>query len=197
MVTRSSNLKFPPIPKSLRVRLKSRAYETFTNTSSPIFSSYGLVEFLGVTPSYFDSLFGLYKSVRIHASKITVRLINMGAEPIILGVSILPIAFPSNTPTLNELLDSPDCSKKTVSGVGGLDKIVITKSTTTAKVLGSSASGVLYTMNQAQAASTTPLSNDEPAWIYGISAHNGTTQISCRVEFEMEYDAEFFSLDSI
>ena len=78
---------YPLLPKSMRVRLKGRTYDTGTAVSSPIFNRYGLVEFLQRGGSFSDSLFGLYSNAIVHGCKINLRLINTSSEPIILAVA--------------------------------------------------------------------------------------------------------------
>jgi hypothetical protein len=51
-------------------------------------------------------------------------------------------------------------------------------------------------MTQAQASSSTPLFPDESVWTVAVSAFNALTAISFRLEVEMEYDVEFYGLDS-
>ena len=180
----------------MKVRVKTRTYETATNSSSPLFSIGGLVEFLGYPGSYSDSLFGLYKYARIRASKITLRLVNAGTEPIILAVAPMPYDFATSTPTVAELLDHPKVVRTAVGPNSGASNGVVSAATTVAAVLGKEFVSSRYEITQAQAASTTPIEASEPAWIILVSAFNGLTQVSYRLEIEKEYDVEYYSLDS-
>jgi hypothetical protein len=120
----------------------------------------------------------------------------MGAEPLILGLARMPFTFYTSTPTLAELLDHPSAVKTTISGVGGMDKGLVTLTASTSQLLGSAAQGTQFAMTQAQAASGTPLALDEPVWTYVLSAFNGSSNVSARVEVEIEYDATFYDLNS-
>ena len=193
---RSSVLIYRPIPTAMRVRIKTRTYETATNAASPLFSIGGLVEFLGYPGSYSDSLYGLYKYARIRASKITLRLVNAGTEPVILAVAPMPYDFATSTPTVAELLDHPAVARTTVGPNSGSSNGVISKAVTAASVLGKEFVSSRYEITQAQSVSTTPIEASEPAWIMLVSAFNGLTQVSYRLEVEKEYDVEFYSLDS-
>ena len=189
-------LVYKPIPTAMKVRVKTRTYETATNASSPLFSIGSLVEFLGYPGSYSDSLFGLYKYARIRASKIALRLVNAGTEPIMLAVAPMPYDFATSTPTVAELLDHPKVARTAIGPNSGASNGVVTASTTVAAVLGKEFVSSRYEITQAQAASTTPIEASEPAWIILVSAFNGLTQISYRLEIEKEYDVEYYSLDS-
>ena len=189
-------LTYRPIPTAMKVRVKTRTYETALNSSSPLFSIGGLVEFLGYPGSYSDSLFGLYKYARIRASKITLRLVNAGSEPIILAVAPMPYDFATSTPTVAELLDHPKVVRTAIGPNSGASNGVVSQAVTVASVLGKEFVSSRYEMTQAQATSTTPIEASEPAWIILVSAFNGLTQISYRLEIEKEYDVEWYSLDS-
>lgn len=189
-------LTYRPIPTAMKVRIKTRTYETATNATSPLFSIGGLVEFLGYPGSYSDSLFGLYKYARIRASKITLRLVNAGTEPIILAVAPMPYDFATSTPTVAEILDHPKVVRTTVGPNTGVSNGKIVNAVTVASVLGKEFVSSRYEITQAQAASTTPIEASEPAWIMLVSAFNGLTQVSYRLEIEKEYDVEWYSLDS-
>jgi len=180
----------------MKVRLRSRTYDTATAAASPLFSQYGIVEFLSNTGSYSDSLFGLYKYAIIHRSKLTLRLVNMGAEPLILAVSPLPASWSGATPTLAELLDQPRAVRKTCGSSTAQDKCVLVTSVYAKEVLGKEFILSRYEMTQAQAASSTPLFPDETVWTVAVSAFNALTAVSFRLEVEMEYDVEFYGLDS-
>ena len=189
-------LVYKPIPTAMKVRVKTRTYETATNSASPLFSIGGLVEFLGYPGSYSDSLYGLYKYARIRASKITLRLVNAGTEPLILAVAPMPYDFATSTPTVAELLDHPKVARRAVGPNSGDSNGVVSLSTTVAAVLGKEFVSSRYEMTQAQSVSTTPIEASEPAWIILVSAFNGLTQVSYRLEIEKEYDVEYYSLDS-
>ena len=187
---------YKPIPTAMKVRVKTRTYETGTNSASPLFSIGGLVEFLGYPGSYSDSLFGLYKYARIRASKITLRLVNAGTEPLILAVAPMPYDFATSTPTVAEILDHPKVVRTAVGPNTGISNGTVTNFATVASVLGKEFVSSRYEMTQAQASSTTPIEASEPAWIVLVSAFNGLTQVSYRLEIEKEYDVEWYSLDS-
>lgn len=180
----------------MKVSTRSRDYQTGTSTASPLYLRYGLVEFLGKPGQYSDSLFGLYKYAIIHGSRITVKVVNMGSEPLIVAVAPLPFGWVSSTPTLAELLDVPRCVKTTVGGSTGMDKAQISSTAAAKQVLGNDVAALRYQQDQAQAASSTPIFNEEPCWTVGVSAFNASTAISFRVEVELEYNVEYFNLDS-
>lgn len=187
---------YPPLPQSMKVRLRSRTYDTASAMASPLFSQFGIVEFLGNTGSYSDSLFGLYKAAIIHRARLTLRLVNMGAEPLILAVSPLPASWIGSTPTLSELLDQPKAVRKTCGSSTAQDKCVVVTNASAKEVLGKDYILSRYEMSQAQAASSTPLFPDETVWTVAVSAFNALTAVSFRLEIEMEYDVEFYELDS-
>lgn len=188
---------YPLLPKSMRVRLKGRTYDTGTAVTSPIFNRYGLVEFLQRGGSYSDSLFGLYDNAIVHGCKINLRLINTSSEPIILAVCPLPYNWVSGSPTLSEILDDPGVVRATCGSNSGMDRVSITSFATTKAVCGKAYQAVRYQMDAAQAASSTPLFNNEPVWYVAISAFNALTAISYRLEVELEFNAEFYNLTSI
>ena len=197
---RKSNRKgykpFKPIPQSMKICLRSRTYETTSGSSSPFFYRYGLVEFLSRTGSYIDSFFGLYNLAIIHGCRITLRLVNMSSEPLILAVAPLPYSWASGSPTVSELLDCPRAVRRTAGGNGGQDKAQITSAHTVRSLLGKEYNISTYQMTAAQAASSTPLYVDEPCWTVAVTAFNASSAISYRLEVELEFSTEFYSLDS-
>ena len=150
-------LIYKQIPTAMRVRVKTRTYETATNSASPLFSIGGLVEFLGYPGSYSDSLYGLYKYARIRASKITLRLVNAGTEPIILAVAPMPYDFATSTPTVAELLDHPRVARTAVGPNSGTSNGVVSNAVTVASVLGKEFVSSRYEITQAQSVSATPI----------------------------------------
>jgi hypothetical protein len=189
-------ISYPPMPSSLKVKLRARTYETGTATSNVDYR-YGLVEFLGKQSSYNDSLYGLYNYAIIRASRITAKLVNMQAEPIVFAIAPLPYDWSSGSPTTTELLDVPRCVKATVSGVGGMDRAQITNAITSKQALGEAWQVARYQMNAAQAANTTPLSSEEPTWHLYVTSFNSSTGVGYRIEVELEYDVEFYNLNSV
>ncbi len=187
---------YKPLPTSMKVRIRGRTYDSGTGATPPIWNRFGLVEFLGRGGSYIDTLFGLYKYARVHKCKITCRLVNMGSEPVILAVAPLPHSWTAGSPTVSELVDVPLAKRKTASAYTGMDKVTISHSLTAAQALGNELVSSKYVMDATQAASSTPLFPDEPAWIVGISSFNALTTVSYRLEVELEFDVDFFSLDS-
>ena len=187
---------FKPIPQSMKVSLRSRTYETATSTSSPVWLRYGLVEFLGRTSSFGDSLFGLYSLAIIHGCRITLRLVNMGTEPLILVVAPLPWEWIGGSPTLAEICDCPRAVRKTAGGNSGQDKATVSSAHSVRSLLGKEFNVALYQMTATQAASTSAISSVEPVWAVGVSAFNASTVISFRLEVELEYSTEFYSLNS-
>lgn len=180
----------------MKVLIRGRTYETATSSASPLYFRYGLVEFLSRGGNYTDSLFGLYKFAKVHSAKITARLVNVASEPLILAVAPLPFDWVGSTPTLGEILDVPRCVRKTTGGANGQDKCIVSSSAKVKDLIGGEASTVLYQMNQAQAASTTPINNSEPVWTVAVSTFNASTATSFRLELEFEYAVDFYSLDS-
>ena len=153
---------YPLIPKSMNVRLKGRTYDTGTAVTSPIFNRYGLVELLQRGGSYADSLFGLYENAIVHGCKINLRLVNTSSEPIILAVVPLPYNWVSGSPTLSEILDKPRVVRAVCGANAGQDRVSVTSFTTTRDVTGKGYQAGRYQMDPTQAASSTPLFNDEP-----------------------------------
>ena len=187
---------YRPLPQSMKVRLRARTYETATSSSSPFYYRYGLVEFLGRPGSYSDSLYGLYKYARIHGCRITVRAVNVGSEPAILAVAPLPYDWTAGSPTVAEVLDQPKCKRTTLSSYTGMDRAEVTSYCTSAEVLGDDWQSAKYNMDATQAANTTPLVANEPAWIVLFTSFNALTAVSFRIEVELEFDVKFFDLDS-
>jgi len=189
-------ISYPSLPQSLKVKLRARTYETGTATSNVDYR-YGIVEFLGKQSSYNDSLFGLYQYAIVRACRITAKLINMQAEPIVFAIAPLPYDWSSGSPTTTELLDAPHAVKSTVSGVGGMDRAQITNYITSEKALGEPWQVTRYQMNAGQAASTTPISSEEPCWHLYVTSFNSLTSVGYRIEVEIEYDVEFYNLNSV
>lgn len=188
--------RYPALPSAMRVRLNARTYDTGTAVASPLYLQYGIVEFLGNSGNFSDSLYGLYKQAIIHNARITLRCVNMGTEPIILACAILPSSWTASTPTLSELLDRPGCVRKTVGPTSGMSNASISASTSAKAVLGKDFLLARFAQNIAQASSSTPIDPDEPVWTVAVSAFNALTAISYRLEVELEYGTEFYSLDS-
>jgi len=181
----------------MNVKIRGRTYETGTGTSPPVYYKYGLVEFLGRGGSYVDTLYnGLYKWSTVHACSITVRVVNMSAEPLLIAIAPMPWSFTTGSPTLTEILDHPLCRRKTTGSSSGKDSIVLKHKATSAQVLGNDYQTVRYQLDSTTASNTTPISNDEPVWIVAVSSFNSSTAISYRVEVELDWDAKFYDLDS-
>lgn len=188
---------YRPLPQAMKLRIRARTYETATSTASPVYYRYGLVEFLGLSGSYSDSLYGLYKYARIHACKITVRAVNVGSEPAILAVAPLPHDWTMGSPTVAEILDLPKCKRTTLSSYTGMDRAEISSYSTVAEVLGDEWQVARYNMDVTQAISSTPLVANEPAWTVLFTSFNATTSVSYRLEIELEFDVKFFDLSSV
>ena len=181
----------------MNVRLKGRTYDSGTAVTSPIFNRYGLVEFLQRGGSYADSLFGLYEYAVVHGCKINLRLVNTSSEPIILAVCPLPYNWVSGSPTLSEIMDDPGVVRTVVGANTGKDTGSISSFTTTKALSGKAYQAAKYQMDSSQAASSTPLYQDEPVWYVALSAFNALSAISYRLEVELEFNAEFYNLTSI
>ena len=180
----------------MKVAIRGRTYETGASASAPLYLTYGLVEFLNRGGNYTDTLFGLYKYAKVHSSQITLRLVNMGSEPLILACAPLPANWNVGSPTLGEILDVPRCVRKNTGGNGGVDKVQIVNSAFAKDILGAEYQTSRYQMDSTQAASTTPLVATEPAWNVVISSFNASTAISFRLEVEFEWEVDFYDLDS-
>lgn len=139
---------------------------------------------------------GLYKNAVVHASRITVRAVNTSAEPVILACASLPYNWTSGSPTLTEILDHPTCVRNTVGGNSGQDSRAIVNVATAKEVLGKDYQIAKYQMDFGQATSTTPIYVAEPAWVVAISAFNALTAISFRMQIEIDWNVEFYNLDS-
>ena len=187
---------YRPIPTNMKVVLRGRTYDTGSSATAPVYSRYGLVEFLQRGGSYSDTLFQLYRHAKVHHSKITLRLVNMSSEPLILAVAPLPADWNTGSPTLGEILDVPRCVRKTTGGSGGMDKVVITNSAYAKDLLGAEYVTARYQMDSTQAASSTPIISNEPTWNVVVSSFNAATAISYRLEVELEWLADFYDLDS-
>jgi hypothetical protein len=183
----------------MKLALKSRKYETFTASSSPFYYTNGLVELLGNGGSYIDNLLnatGFYKYAVVHGCSLTVKAVNTAAEPLILAAAPLPYNWTSGSPSVSELLDHPLCAKTTIGSSTGSDKGQISKFLTSKQVLGKDYQVAKYEMDYSQAISATPISTSEPVWIILLTAFNGATAISARVEIEFVYHVEFYNLTS-
>lgn len=181
----------------MNVKLRGRTYETGTGTTPPVWYRYGLVECLGLGGAYIDSMYGLYKWGAVHSCSITLRIVNMGAEPLMIAVAPMPWSFTTGSPTMSELMAHPKCRRKTTGSSSGRDAIVLSHRASTAQILGNDYQATRYQMDATQVASTTPLSVDEPVWVLGVSSFNSSTAISYRIEVELEWDIKMYDLDSI
>jgi hypothetical protein len=188
--------RFSYLPLSYRVRLRTRTYETGTTVSSPNYFRYGLLEPLSIAPMFQTQLFSLYKRARIHCSSITLRLHNLGSEPLEMVVATLPHSYTTGTPDLSEVVDKPGAKRVTLSGAGGMDRALLTKSVSSKQVLGHDWALSDYDFNVTQAASTTPIASDEPVWLLVLSAFNSSASVSYRLEVVIEWDYEFYDQDS-
>lgn len=189
---------FNPVPTSTKVCLRGRTYETATASASPFFYKYGLVEFLNLGGSYIDTYLngGLYKYAVIHANRITVKVVNMGSEPVILACAALPHSWTAGSPTLSELLDHPTSVRTIVSAYSGMDRGQIVNHASSREILGKDFQIARYQQDYTQATSTTPLVASEPAWVVALSAFNALTSVSFRMEIEIDWNVEFYNLDS-
>lgn len=120
----------------------------------------------------------------------------MGTEPIVLAVAPLPSSWLASTPTLSELLDRPGCVKKTIGPTSGMSNGTVTAAASAKEVLGKDFLLARYAMTIAQATSSTPIDPDEPVWVVAVSSFNASTAISYRLQVELEFGTEFYSLDS-
>lgn len=139
---------------------------------------------------------GLYKNAVVHASRITIRVVNTGAEPLIIASASLPFNWISGSPTLTEVLDHPTCVRQTVGASSGQDSRSIINAAIAREVLGKDYQIAKYQMDFGQATSTTPIYVAEPAWIVAVSAFNALSTISFRMEVEIDWNVEFYNLDS-
>jgi hypothetical protein len=188
--------RFSSLPSVMKVRLRTRTYDTGAAAASPVYTRYGLLEPLNLDPTYMAALFTLYKRARVHASTIHLRLVNMGSEPIEMVVNALPHNWSSGTPSVAELLDKPGSRRALVSGAGGMDRASVTKSISSKSALGSNAYLSDYDFDETQANSATPIQADEPAWVFALTALNSASNISYRLEVVIEYDFEFYDQTS-
>lgn len=187
---------YKPIPTNMKVAIRGRTYQSGTGTAAPLFLQYGLVEFLGTGGNYIDTLFGLYKYAKVHHCTITLRLVNMGSEPLIIACAPLPANWHSGSPTLGEILDVPKCVRKTTGSNGGVDRVTLVNSAFAKDILGAEYQTARYQMDSTQAASASPIVSTEPAWQVAVSSFNASTAISFRLEVEIEWQADFYDLDS-
>lgn len=178
--------------------LRGRTYETATATASPLWFRYGLLEFLNLGGSYVDTFLngGLYKNAVVHSARITLKAVNVGSEPLILACAPLPYSWVTGSPTLAEILDQPSCVRTTVGSSSGQDKGILVNSASARKVLGKDYQLAKYQMSYSQATSTTPIDSSEPAWTCLVSSFNGLTAVSFRMEVEIDWNVEFYNLDS-
>lgn len=188
---------FPKLPSAIKVSLRARTYETGSSTTSPVWNRYGLVEFLSRGGTYTDSLFGLYNYAVVHGSRITIRVVNVGSEPIMACIAPLPYDWVSGSPTLSEITDTPRSVRGTTGGNSGMDRLVLNNTSTAREALGKEYQITKYQMDSTQAVSTTPLVSSEPCWVVALSAFNASTAISYRLEIELEWNVEFYNLTSV
>ena len=189
---------YPKIPQTMSLCLRGRTYETASTTASPLWFRYGLLEFLNLGGSYVDTFLngGLYKNAVVHAARIHLKAVNVGSEPLILACAPLPYSWVSGSPTLAEILDQPSCVRTTVGSSSGQDKGLVVNASTARKVLGKEYQLAKYQMDITQATTTTPISNAEPVWTVAVSSFNGLTAVSFRMEVEIDWNVEFYNLDS-
>ena len=188
---------FPKLPSSMKVSLRARTYETGSSTASPVWNRYGLVEFLSRGGRYTDSLYGLYNFAVVHGCRITVRVVNVGSEPIMACIAPLPHDWVGGSPTLSEIIDTPRSVRGTTGGNSGIDRLVLNNACTAREALGKDYQVARYQMDATQAVSTTPLVSSEPCWVVALSAFNASTAISYRLEIELEWNVEFYNLTSV
>lgn len=188
---------FPKLPSAMKISLRARTYDTGSSVGSPVWNRFGLVEFLSKGGTYTDSLFGLYNYAVVHGSRITIRVVNVGSEPILACIAPLPFDWIGNSPTLSEITDTPRCVRGTTGGSSGMDRLVLSNTSTAREALGKDYQVTRYQMDSAQAASTTPIDSLEPVWAVALSAFNASTTISYRVEIELEWNVEFYNLTSV
>ena len=51
-------------------------------------------------------------------------------------------------------------------------------------------------MDITQATTTTPISTGAPVWVVAASSFNSLTAVSFRIEVEVDWNVEFYNLDS-
>ena len=189
---------YPKIPQTMRLCLRGRTYETATASASPLWFRYGLLEFLNLGGSYVDTFLngGLYKYAVVHSARITLKAVNVGSEPMILACAPLPYSWVTGSPTLSEILDQPSCVRTTVGSSSGIDKGLVVNSASAKRVLGKDYQLAKYQMDITQATTTTPISTGEPVWVVAASSFNSLTAVSFRIEVEVDWNVEFYNLDS-
>jgi hypothetical protein len=183
---------FKPVPLIHRVRLTARNYDQASLATSPLYFRFGLLEPLGIAPTFEAIHFQLYRRARIYAASITLKLINSAAEPVEMITNVMPFNWISGSPAISELIGKQGCKRAIVSGVGGMDRATITNKWTSAKVLGRQFALADFDFNYGQAASSTPIDIEEPAITLALTAINSTNVISYKLEYVLEYDYEFY-----
>jgi len=156
------------------------------------------VEFLNGGGSYIETFLngGLYKYAVVHANRITIKYVNMGSEPVILACAALPHNWTAGSPTMSELLDHPTSVRTVVSAYSGMDRAQITNHASAKEILGKDYQVAKYQVDFGQATSIIPINAVEPCWTVLISAFNALTAISFRMEVEIDWNVEFYNLDS-
>ena len=139
---------------------------------------------------------GLYKYAVVHSARITLKAVNVGSEPMILACAPLPYSWVTGSPTLSEILDQPSCVRTTVGSSSGIDKGLVVNSASAKRVLGKDYQLAKYQMDITQATTTTPISTGEPVWVVAASSFNSLTAVSFRIEVEVDWNVEFYNLDS-
>jgi hypothetical protein len=182
----------------MKVALRGRTYETISGGTTGTIFKYGLVEFLGLGGSYVDTFLngGLYKYGVVHSNRITIRAVNVAAEPIIVACAAMPATFLSGSPTLSEVVDHPTCRRAICGASTGQDKAQVVNAASAREVLGQDYQIARYQMDYTQATSSTPIVSSEPVWVMWISSFNSLNAYSCRIEIEIDWNVEFYNLDS-
>lgn len=154
---------------------------------------FGLSQFWNQLPGYYVELMKIYKMSRIISVSVKVTVINTTANtPAEVVLCVLPYSDYSKTLAQVKLMQKAAVAY--LSGSGGIDKVVLSKTANLRAVLGVDSRMVRdYQQSASEAASTLALLPDTP--VLALYVGGASTEPTLRVFIEIDYLVEFFELE--
>jgi len=163
-----------------------------TDTTITTLSSwrFGLAQFWGQKPGYYDEFMKVYKMSRILSLSVSVTVINTTANTPAEAVLVV-VPYSDYSRTLAEVKQLPSAAYRFLSGSGGIDKATLTKDENLNKWLAVDSRAIRdYQQSASEAASTLALLPDTP--VLAVYVGGASAEPTLRVFVTVDYSVEFF-----